>query len=67
MTKYTGIHATDDLFTRSRESFAPMALELFRFQYANNPLYREYTDTLGVDPATIAAPEAIPFLPIGFF
>ena len=51
-----------------------MALDLFRFQYANNPLYRQYidtlgrhTDTLGVDPAAIATPEAIPFLPIGFF
>ncbi len=44
-----------------------MALDLFRFQYANNPLYREYTDTLGVDPDAISTPEAIPFLPIGFF
>ncbi len=67
MTKYTGIQATDALFTRPKEDLVPLALDLFRFQYANNPLYRQYTDALGVDPAAVDAPEAIPFLPISFF
>jgi hypothetical protein len=67
LTKYTGIHIDDPLFTQPREIFPSLALDLFRFQYANNPLYREYTDALGIDAAAVSAPEAIPFLPIGFF
>lgn len=58
---------TDDLFTAGRRELTPQVLELFAFQYANNPLYRQYTDALGVDPGHITAPAAIPFLPIGFF
>lgn len=49
------------------EDFEPRALEIFRFQYANNPLYRQYADTLGVDPAGVARLADIPFLPVGFF
>jgi len=45
----------------------PRALELFRFQYENNPLYRRYTDTLGVNAAGVARLEEIPFLPVSFF
>lgn len=57
----------DPLFTLSPEGFGSRALELFRFQYAYNPLYRRYAQVLNVDPSTVAVPEAIPFLPVGFF
>ena len=57
----------DDLFTRPGEDIISPALDLFRFQYANNPLYRQYTDALGVDPPTVTSLEDIPFLPISFF
>jgi hypothetical protein len=57
----------DDLFTNSGKGIIPPALDLFRFQYANNPLYRQYTDTLGVDPQHVTGLEQIPFLPISFF
>ena len=67
MTKFTGIPATDTLFSLSAEAILPRALELFHFQYANNPLYRRFTDTLGIDPAGVAELAAIPYLPIGFF
>ncbi|HEV9037376.1 MAG TPA: acyl transferase [Puia sp.] len=67
MTKYTGIPATGDLFSLSAEVFIPRALELFDFQYGNNPLYRRYTEALGVDPAGVADIAAIPFLPVNFF
>jgi hypothetical protein len=67
LTKYTGIPATDDLFSLSAEALAPRALELFRRQYAFNPLYRQYTDALGVDPAGVTRLTAIPFLPVEFF
>jgi hypothetical protein len=47
--------------------FVARALHSFRFQYTNNPLYKHYTDTLGVDPAGVSAITEIPFLPVGFF
>jgi hypothetical protein len=43
------------------------ALELFRFQYAQNPLYRQFCESLGVSPAAVGRPEEIPFLPVSFF
>ncbi|HXB10139.1 MAG TPA: hypothetical protein VNW04_23610 [Puia sp.] len=45
----------------------PRALELFRFQYQHNPLYRRYTETLGVNPEAVLRLEDIPFLPVSFF
>jgi hypothetical protein len=47
--------------------FTSRALGLFQFQFANNPLYRKYTETLGVDPAGVTRLEDIPFLPVSFF
>lgn len=57
----------DELFKGDRQTLVPRALELFQFQYAHNPLYREYTDALGIDPAAVHTPASIPFLPISFF
>lgn len=57
-----------DLFNKfAPADFEPRALELFRFQYANNLLYRRYADTLGVNPAGVARLIDIPFLPVSFF
>ena len=67
MTKYTGIPNTHELFSLSPDAFDPRALELFHFQYGNNPLYRRFTDTLGVDPGGVSGIAAIPFLPVSFF
>ncbi|HEY6900000.1 MAG TPA: acyl transferase [Puia sp.] len=58
---------TEGLFTLSETAFTTRALDIFRFQYAQNPLYRQYTETLGVDPVSVRSLEAIPFLPVGFF
>lgn len=57
----------NSLFTPDEKGFAPRALELFRFQYANNPLYRQYTDALGIDPGGVRHLTDIPFLPVSFF
>lgn len=58
---------TNDLFTLAPADLVPRALELFRFQYTHNPLYRRYTDALGVKPASVSGLEAIPYLPVSFF
>jgi hypothetical protein len=47
--------------------FDTRALAVFRFQYARNPLYREFTDALGVRPEAVGRIGEIPFLPVGFF
>ncbi|QEH41473.1 acyl transferase [Chitinophaga sp. XS-30] len=44
-----------------------LVLELFRFQYLTNALYRAYVDALKVDPASVQSVSRIPFLPIQFF
>jgi len=58
---------TEGLFSLSETSFATRALDIFRFQYAENALYRQYVQTLGVAPSAVQTPEAIPFLPVSFF
>jgi phenylacetate-coenzyme A ligase PaaK-like adenylate-forming protein len=44
-----------------------MAVEIFNFQYENNPLYRSYTDSLHINPDEVYTIDEIPFLPIQFF
>src|ERR1700748_935591 len=58
---------TDELFTGAEKDFVGRALDVFRFQYAHNPLYRQFTDTLGVNPDAVRALEHIPFLPVSLF
>jgi len=55
------------IFLESGSSFDEQALELFRFQYQHNQVYRMYVDTLHTDIAGIKLVENIPFLPIGLF
>jgi phenylacetate-coenzyme A ligase PaaK-like adenylate-forming protein len=49
------------------EDFIPRVLDTFRLQYAQNPLYREYTDALGVRPESVRSLTEVPFLPVSFF
>lgn len=42
-------------------------LELFRFQYDNNQVYRDWCNALNRSPEKIQHIEQIPFLPISFF
>lgn len=48
-------------------NYQELALQVFRYQYQHNRLYREYVDLLGVNPQLVNRLEAIPFLPIRFF
>ncbi len=58
---------TNSIFSVSSGDFTDLALDLFRFQYANNELYRQYTDILGVRPGDVYTLDAIPYLPVSFF
>jgi phenylacetate-coenzyme A ligase PaaK-like adenylate-forming protein len=57
----------DKIFRINKENFDILAFEIFRFQYDNNPIYKNYTDVLKINPATIKSVEQIPFLPVRFF
>lgn len=47
--------------------FESIAIELFKYQVKNNPLYANYVNFLGKNVATIHSIQDIPFLPIEFF
>lgn len=51
----------------AKRTFRAAALEVFRFQSAEVPVYRDYLAALKVDPALINRVEQIPFLPVEFF
>jgi hypothetical protein len=48
-------------------AFEKKALDIFKFQFENNSLYRSFCDLLYKNPADIHKLEDIPFLPIEFF
>src|SRR5690606_19371817 len=51
----------------SPESFEAIALEIFRFQFDNNEIYRQFCRLLEREPQQVGLLEQIPFLPIEFF
>ena len=57
----------DKIFSVTEGNFRELALEIFRFQYASNPVYHSYINALGLKPEKIDSLEKIPFLPISFF
>ena len=58
----------ENLFNiQSERDFERIALSVFHYQIHNNPVYNNYCELLGVDPAKVKAIEHIPFLPVEFF
>jgi hypothetical protein len=49
------------------QAFESIALEVYHFQFHNNPLYRAYCEALGKNPGNVSHTGSIPFLPISFF
>jgi phenylacetate-coenzyme A ligase PaaK-like adenylate-forming protein len=57
-----------DVFTiANSKQFEKMALKVFRHQYENNAVYREFCDLLSIEKTAVKSIKAIPFLPIQFF
>jgi len=57
----------EKVFGVSKREFPRLALDLFNFQYLNNPVYKAYTDSLKILPREVKAIDKIPFLPVSFF
>lgn len=52
---------------KTSTQFNNMALDVFNFQYDNNPIYREFCGYLGKSGSNVTAVDEIPYLPIEFF
>jgi len=62
------MNQSDSIFKiQSEKDFEAVALEVFRFQFENNPVYRSYCDLLYKHPSDTTNIVDIPFLPIEFF
>ena len=55
------------IFGVKEAGFEELALEIFRFQSENNPVYQNYLEALGVNPELVVEVDQIPFLPIRFY
>jgi phenylacetate-coenzyme A ligase PaaK-like adenylate-forming protein len=55
------------IFTLTPPDFESLALDIFRFQYSNNPVYHDYADALHINVSSVQSIAQIPFLPIRFF
>ncbi|MDN3491355.1 LuxE/PaaK family acyltransferase [Winogradskyella bathintestinalis] len=59
---------TDSIFNiKSKTEFDALALDVFKFQFKNNAVYRSFCDLLYKHPADVKCVSEIPFLPIQFF
>ena len=61
------ISAADIFSISSQKQFEKIALKVFRHQYENNQVYREFCELLKTDSHKVKSVEQIPFLPIQFF
>ncbi|MDN3678158.1 acyl transferase [Flavobacterium paronense] len=61
------INPQDIFAISSQKQFEKIALKIFRFQYENNSVYKEFCDFLKVDKQSVKSLQQIPFLPIQLF
>jgi hypothetical protein len=67
MKSHSSTYQYEKIFSRLPGDFIIRALELFKYQYLENPLYRNFADRFRANPGTVCALHQIPFLPVSFF
>lgn len=67
MSYNTSLINTENILRAAPVAFEEAALAVFRYQYENNTLYRQYCNALQIAPEAVNKITAIPFLPISFF
>src|ERR1700693_1236235 len=67
MKSHSSIYQYDRIFTGLPMEFNDRATEVFKYQYLENPLYRNFSDRLHKSPGNIVELKRIPFLPVSFF
>jgi phenylacetate-coenzyme A ligase PaaK-like adenylate-forming protein len=55
------------VLTMCDADFESIALDMFRFTWTYNPLYKQYLDLLQIDAQAVKSLQDIPFLPIELF
>lgn len=63
----TDIELKERILSMTTKDFEKLAIDLFRFQYANNVIYRDYCNAIKTEVNLVNSVTAIPFLPIHFF
>ncbi len=68
LPKLLPLVTAQDIFTiASKKEFEKTTLKVFRHQYDNNVVYRDFCNFLKKDKQNVKSVAAIPFLPIQFF
>ncbi|MEP6795071.1 MAG: acyl transferase [Saprospiraceae bacterium] len=57
----------DRIYNINEEIFLTVAMDVWKYQYAHNPLYHSYCDRLNLNPSKIHGIDQIPYLPIVMF
>lgn len=57
----------NNIFSVTPETFTPLALQIFKYQYLNNKVYHGWVKALHVDANEVRSIHQIPYLPISFF
>jgi len=57
----------NNIFSVSSDSFGQVALEVFRYQFQHNGVYRHWCTLMKADPGNVSDITQVPFLPISFF
>ena len=52
---------------KNSTDFSNLAIEIFNYQYLNNPIYKRWVDYLKINPKEINSINDIPYLPISLF
>jgi phenylacetate-coenzyme A ligase PaaK-like adenylate-forming protein len=60
-------HLRQQIIALQPSGFSDLALEIFRYQAINNPVYSQYLSNLQIDISSVQHLTDIPFLPIQFF
>jgi hypothetical protein len=67
MKSHSSIYQYDRILTGLPREFNDRAIEVFKYQYQDNLLYRNFSDRFQKTPENITELKLIPFLPVSFF
>ncbi len=67
LNSHSSSYQYDGIFNGLPDNFNSRALEVFRYQYSENALYRNFAERFHANPETTRELNQIPFLPVSFF
>jgi hypothetical protein len=67
LNKYSSSYKYEEIFSGLPRNFKSQALEMFKYQFIENKLYRSFAMRFLASPETVKELTQIPFLPISFF